>query len=145
MRRQFASDMGVEHTDPLTPRDRLLTTLHEAIWKLAHELLVDPIEPSLTDRLYILGELTSLDHRRDPSRAADQLERIIEAHRHNAAFSKYLGRLVGLLRKYDHDCRRYTAGVNDILEREEVARGSVAAGTSGDGLLGTTRVPAEVR
>lgn len=140
--RRMYEDRG---DDILTPRDRLLATLHEAIWKLCHELLVDPVEPSLTDRLFILGELTNIEHRRHPSQGADLLERVIEANRYSTAYSKYLGPLVGLLRKYDYQRGRQRSSRDDVLEREEVARGSAVADASGDDrALGTTRVPAEV-
>lgn len=129
----------------LTGRDRLLTNLQGAIWLLCRELMIDPVEPTLTDRLYVLGELTNIEHRRDPARGAELLERVIAANSYSTYFSKYLGRLVGLLRKYDHERQRFTSSVHDVIEREEVARGSASADASGDeGASGTTRVPAEV-
>lgn len=135
-----------DHTDPLTKRDRLLTNLHAAIWLLCRELVIDPVEPSLTDRLYVLGELTNIEHRRDPARGAELLERIIEANSYSTYFSKYLGRLVGLLRKYDHDCHRYASSLQDVLEREETRRGAAHAATSdATGVSDTTSLPAEVR
>lgn len=118
------SNLAVEpdYEDVLTPRDRLLAQLQADVKKLVSKAMQDRNEPRLSDWLFVVGELCRPEHRRDPAKAAEQLERVIEANASNEFYSRHLGPYVGLLRKYDHQRRRYVGSVMDIIENEEAKR-----------------------